>query len=70
MATPRERVWGMAIEQFIATHCGVCKLDIKCYNPLIQHFLETVICSDVHWLFEVKILHLVLIFVDFGWHCG
>ena len=31
------------------------KLDIKCYNPLIRHFLETVIGSDVHWLFEVKI---------------
>jgi len=43
----------MAIEQFIATHCGVRKLEIKCYNPLIRHFLETVIGFAVHWLFEV-----------------
>jgi len=53
----------MAKEQFIATHCGVGKPDIKCYNPLIQHFLETVIGSAVHWLIEVKILHLVLVLV-------
>ena len=57
MATLRERVWEMAKKQFIATHCGVCKLDIKCYNPLIRHFLETVIGSAVHLLIEVKILH-------------
>ena len=53
VATPRERVWDMAIEQFIATHCGVRRLDIKCYNPFIQQFLEIVIGSAVHWLFEV-----------------
>ena len=44
----------MAIEQFIATHCGVRKLEFKCYNPLIRHFLETVIGSAVHWLFATK----------------
>ena len=70
MATLRERVWDMAIEQFIATHCGVHKLDIKCYNPLIRHFLETVIGSAIHWLFEVKILHVVLVLVGFGCQCG
>ena len=37
-------------------------------NPFIRHFLETVIGSAVHWLIEVKILHLVLVLVGFGCH--
>ena len=57
----------MAKEQFIAMHCGVRKIDIKCYNPPIRHFLETVIGSAVHWLIEVNILPLVLVLVGFNW---
>jgi len=45
-------------------------LCVRVMSYLIQHFLETVIGSAVHWLFATKKLHLVLVLLGFGCHCG